>query len=158
MIRRPPRSTRTDTLFPYTTLFRSFDAPLRPLAGDGDYLLELFHGPTAAFKDYAARFLAEAPSQLRTDDAPPVTILVDTSGDTGAAVAAAFHRRAGFKVVILYPDGKVSPRKPHGLGCWGDNVRTFRVAGTFDDCQRLAKQALATDTLRRRSEEQTSEL
>src|SRR3546814_13828237 len=89
MIRRPPRSTRTDTLFPYTTLFLSladvcklafsFDAPLRPLAGDGDYLLELFHGPTAAFKDYAARFLAEALSQLRTDDAPPVTILVATS-------------------------------------------------------------------------------
>src|SRR3546814_15798949 len=83
-------------------------------------------GPTAAFNDFAARFLAEALSQLRTDDAPPVTILVATSGDTGAAVAAAFHRRAGFKVVILYPDGKVSPRQAHGLGCWGDNVRTFR--------------------------------
>lgn len=127
----------------------SFDAPLRSLAHDGNFLLELFHGPTAAFKDYAARFLAEALSQLRTEDAPPTTILVATSGDTGAAVAAAFHRRAGFKVVILYPDGKVSPRQAHGLGCWGDNVQTFRVAGSFDDCQRLAKQALADDSLRR---------
>src|SRR3546814_11844239 len=71
----------------------SFDAPLRPLAGDGDYLLELFHGPTAAFKDYAARFLDEALSQLRTDDAPPVTILVATSGDKGAAVAARSEER-----------------------------------------------------------------
>src|SRR3546814_14632235 len=106
-------------------------------------------GPTAAFNDFAARFLAEAVSQPRTEAAQPVTILVAASGDTGAAVAAAFHRRAGFKVVILYPDGKVSPRQAHGLGCWGDNVRTFRVAGTFDDCQRLAKQALADDTLRR---------
>src|SRR3546814_13533308 len=94
-----------------------------------------------AFKDYAARFLAEALSQLRTDDAPPVTILVATSGDTGAAVAAAFHRRAGFKVVILYPDGKVSPRQAHGLGCWGDNVRTFRVAGAFDDCQQIGRES-----------------
>lgn len=127
----------------------SFPAPLRPLAHDGDWLLELFHGPTAAFKDYAARFLAEALAALRTPDAPTTTILVATSGDTGAAVAAAFHRRPGFEVVVLYPDGRVSPRQAHGLGCWGDNVRAFRVDGTFDDCQRLAKQALADEPLRR---------
>src|SRR5690606_34981726 len=85
----------------------AFDAPLRPLRGEGDWLLELFHGPTAAFKDYAARFLAEALAGLREANstaAPPTTILVATSGDTGAAVAAAFHRRPGFNVVILYPD------------------------------------------------------
>jgi threonine synthase len=128
----------------------AFDAPLRTLAGQGDTLLELFHGPTAAFKDYAARFLAEALSRLRPSDAPPTTVLVATSGDTGAAVAAAFHRRPGFKVVILYPDGRVSPRQAHGLGCWGDNVRAFRVDGTFDDCQRLAKQALSDEALRAR--------
>jgi threonine synthase len=127
----------------------SFPAPLRQLHGENDWLLELFHGPTAAFKDYAARFLAEALSRLRREDAPPTTILVATSGDTGAAVAAAFHRRPGFNVVILYPDGRVSPRQAHGLGCWGDNVRAFRVAGSFDDCQRLAKQALSDETLRR---------
>lgn len=136
----------------------SFEAPLRPLkspdaaseraSSKQDFLLELFHGPTAAFKDYAARFLAEALSGLRAPDAPVTTILVATSGDTGAAVAAAFHRRPGFEVVILYPDGKVSPRQAHGLGCWGDNVRAFRVDGSFDDCQRLAKQALSDVELR----------
>ncbi len=126
----------------------SFPAPLVPLSGEGDWLLELFHGPTAAFKDYAARFLAEALSRLRPPDAPPTTILVATSGDTGAAVAAAFHRRPGFNVAILYPDGRVSPRQAHGLGCWGDNIRAFRVDGPFDDCQRLAKQALSDEALR----------
>lgn len=129
----------------------SFPAPLRPLSGDGDHLLELFHGPTAAFKDFGARFLAGALEALRPNDAPaPTTILVATSGDTGAAVAAAFHRRPGFRVVILYPDGRVSPRQAHGLGCWGDNVRAYRVDGSFDDCQRLAKQALSDEDLRRR--------
>ncbi|MGO1002630.1 threonine synthase [Lysobacter sp. CA196] len=126
----------------------SFDAPLRPLSRPDDWLLELFHGPTAAFKDYAARFLAEALAGLREADAPSTTILVATSGDTGAAVAAAFHRRPGFEVVILYPDGRVSPRQAHGLGCWGDNVRALRVDGDFDACQRLAKQALSDEALR----------
>jgi threonine synthase len=127
----------------------SFPAPMRALRDDGDWLLELFHGPTAAFKDYAARFLAGSLAALRAPGSPPMTILVATSGDTGAAVAAAFHRRPGFEVVILYPDGRVSPRQAHGLGCWGDNVRAFRVAGGFDDCQRLAKRALSDDALRR---------
>ncbi|MDR7100703.1 threonine synthase [Lysobacter niabensis] len=126
-------------------------APLRALASsDNDHVLELFHGPTAAFKDYAARFLAESLARLRDPTAPPTTILVATSGDTGAAVGAAFHRRAGFNVVILYPDGRVAPRQAHGLECFGDNVRTFRVAGNFDDCQRLAKQALSDESLRKR--------
>ncbi len=125
-----------------------FDAPLVPLRGESDFQLELFHGPTAAFKDYAARFLAASLAWLRVEGAPTLTILVATSGDTGAAVAAAFHRRPGFEVVILYPDGKVSPRQAHGLGCWGDNVRAYRVDGSFDDCQRMAKQALADDALR----------
>jgi threonine synthase len=127
----------------------SFDPPLRPLHGAHDFVLELFHGPTAAFKDYAARFLAEALSALRAPDASDTTILVATSGDTGAAVAAAFHGRPGFRVVILYPDGRVSPRQAHGLGCWGGNVRAFRVDGTFDDCQRMVKRALSDDALRR---------
>jgi threonine synthase len=127
----------------------AFAAPLRPLHGDGDFLLELFHGPTAAFKDYAACFLAGALSRLRDPRAEDTTILVATSGDTGAAVAAAFHRRPGFRVVILYPHGRVSPRQAHGLECWGDNVSTYRVDGSFDDCQRLAKQALGDDALRR---------
>ncbi|MGY0505023.1 threonine synthase [Luteimonas sp. e5] len=128
----------------------AFDAPLRAMRGDGDYLLELFHGPTAAFKDYAARFLAAALSALRDDDEPPRTVLVATSGDTGAAVAAAFHNRPGFHVAILYPHGKVSPRQAHGLECWGGNVRAFRVAGSFDDCQRMAKALLGDVELRQR--------
>lgn len=122
-----------------------FPVPLQPLKHPGDHLLELFHGPTAAFKDIGARFLAEALSRLRDPAASPTTILVATSGDTGAAVGAAFHRREGFRVVILYPDGRVSPRQAHGLGCFGDNVQALRVDGTFDDCQGLVKQAL-TDT------------
>ncbi|PJK08402.1 threonine synthase [Lysobacteraceae bacterium NML95-0200] len=128
----------------------NFAAPLRPMRGQGDFLLELFHGPTAAFKDYAARFLAASLTALRAADAPVRTIVVATSGDTGAAVAAAFHRREGFRVVILYPQGRVSPRQAHGLECWGDNIHTLRVAGTFDDCQRLAKTALSDSELRAR--------
>ena len=126
----------------------NFEAPSVPLRDGRSEVLELFHGPTAAFKDYAARFLAEALGALRRPDAPVSTILVATSGDTGAAVAGAFHRRAGFDVAILYPDGRVSPRQAHGLECWGDNVRTYRVDGTFDDCQRMAKAALSDRDLR----------
>ena len=121
----------------------TFEAPLKPLGND-DYSLELFHGPTAAFKDFGARFLAECLSRLITE---PTTILVATSGDTGAAVAAAFHRRPNFKVVILYPDGRVSARQAHQLGAFGDNVRAYRVAGTFDDCQRMVKTAFADKSL-----------
>lgn len=121
--------------------------PIVPLAGPGvggpSAVLELFHGPTAAFKDYAARFLATCLAGLRQRDEPVRTVLVATSGDTGGAVAAAFHRRPGFRVVILYPEGRVSPRQAHQLGAFGDNVHCFRVAGTFDDCQRMVKALLA---------------
>jgi len=75
-------------------------------------------------------------------------VLVATSGDTGAAVAAAFHRRPGFRVVILYPDGRVSPRQAHQLGAFGENVHALRVAGSFDDCQALVKRALGDDALK----------
>ncbi|MEP6483145.1 MAG: threonine synthase [Rudaea sp.] len=121
----------------------SFDAPLMPLATRDDFVLELFHGPTAAFKDFGARFLASAMRRLRRADDAPVTIVVATSGDTGAAVAAAFHNLPNFRVVILYPDGRVAPRQAHQLGCFGDNIRAFRLDGTFDDCQHLIKTALS---------------
>ncbi|PZO07069.1 MAG: threonine synthase [Lysobacteraceae bacterium] len=124
------------------------EPPLRGFGAAGDLVLELFHGPTAAFKDYGARFLAACLAAQSSGDAP-LTILVATSGDTGAAVAAAFHRRPGFRVVILYPDGRVSPRQAHQLGCFGDNVQALRVQGSFDDCQRLAKAALGDAALRR---------
>lgn len=116
----------------------------------GDEVLELFHGPTAAFKDFGARFLAACLSAQRTTAEPDTTILVATSGDTGAAVAGAFHRRPGFRVVILYPDGRVSARQAHQLGAFGDNVRAFRVAGSFDDCQAMVKAAFRDQTLRQR--------
>lgn len=121
----------------------AFDAPLRALpAHPHTMMLELFHGPTSAFKDFGARFLAACLRRLPRADARPLTILVATSGDTGAAVAAAFHRQPNVNVVILYPDGLVSPRQAHQLGCFGDNVTALRVAGRFDDCQRMVKAAL----------------
>ncbi len=128
----------------------TFAAPLKALATPRDFILELFHGPTAAFKDFGARFLAACMRRLPRRDDVPLTILVATSGDTGAAVGAAFANIPGFRVVILYPDGRVSPRQAHQLGCFGGNVTALRVAGSFDDCQRLVKQALADAQLRTR--------
>jgi len=113
-------------------------------------VLELYHGPTAAFKDFGARFLAESLQRLETADTAPLTILVATSGDTGGAVAAAFHRRPWVRVVILYPRGLVSPRQEQQLTCWGENVTSLRVEGSFDDCQRMVKEALVDQKLRRR--------
>lgn len=127
----------------------TFAAPLVPLATADDYALELFHGPTAAFKDFGARFLAACMRRMVRHGDKPLTVLVATSGDTGAAVAAAFAGMPGFRVVILYPDGRVSPRQAHQLGCFGGNVTALRVAGSFDDCQRLVKQAFADGELRR---------
>lgn len=127
-----------------------FDVPLRPLAGDPkSHVLELFHGPTAAFKDIGARFLAACLRRLPHADARGLTVLVATSGDTGAAVGAAFHAQPGIRVVILYPDGRVSPRQAHQLGCFGGNVQALRVAGCFDDCQRMVKAALNDAALQR---------
>jgi threonine synthase len=85
--------------------------------------------------------------RLRAHESKPLTILVATSGDTGAAVAAAFHGLPGLRVVILYPDGRVSPRQAHQLGCFGDNVTALRVSGSFDDCQAMVKQALNDESL-----------
>jgi threonine synthase len=114
------------------------------------FALELYHGPTAAFKDFGARFLAESLQRLETQAPQRLTVLVATSGDTGGAVAAAFHRRPWVRVVILYPAGLVSPRQEQQLTCWGDNVSSLRIAGTFDDCQRLVKEAFGDSALGRR--------
>lgn len=119
-----------------------FPIPLVEL-DDQTAILELFHGPTAAFKDVGARFLASCLSRLNAGRDRPLTILVATSGDTGGAVAAAFHQKPHIEVQVLYPQGKVSPRQEHQLTCWGDNVRAFAVRGTFDDCQRIVKEAFA---------------
>ncbi len=113
-------------------------------------ILELFHGPTAAFKDFGARFLAACLARLREPESPTLTVLVATSGDTGAAVAAAFHGRPGVRVVVLYPEGRVSPIQEQQLTGWDGNVRSLAVQGSFDDCQRLVKQAFADADLRER--------
>jgi threonine synthase len=143
----------------------NFPAPLVMLDDAGRLgVLELFHGPTAAFKDFGARFLAaalerRAPAAPAAPGAAPgqgpalrqvLKILVATSGDTGGAVAAAFHRRAGIEVAVLFPKGLVSPTQQQQLTCWGDNVSSFAVRGRFDDCQRLVKAAFADAPLRAR--------
>jgi threonine synthase len=127
----------------------NFPIPLRPLR-DGTAVLELFHGPTAAFKDVGARFLAECLSRLHRDDSQPLLLLVATSGDTGGAVAAACHGLPGIEVVVLFPQGMVSPRQEKQLTSWGGNVRAFAVRGDFDACQRVVKAALVDPELRAR--------
>ena len=122
-----------------------FPVPLRE-AGRRTGVLELFHGPTAAFKDVGARFLADSLARLNENADRPLTILVATSGDTGAAVAAAFWRKPNVEVVVLYPKGKVSDRQEKQLTGWSDNVQTVAVRGVFDDCQRLVKDAFQHET------------
>jgi threonine synthase len=130
-----------------------FPAPLVPVAADGKLsVLELFHGPTAAFKDFGARFLAASMQRLRKPGERPLNILVATSGDTGGAVAAAFHRRPGIVVSVLFPKGLVSPTQERQLTCWGDNVHSYRVNGSFDDCQRLVKEAFVDPGLKAKFE------
>ena len=131
----------------------NFPLPLRQLETSPGSLavLELFHGPTAAFKDVGARFLAHCMEDIIRDGVfaiAPVTVLVATSGDTGGAVASAYYRRPGTRVIVLFPEGRVSPRQQHQLTCWGDNVQSLAVRGEFDDCQRLVKAAFADAGLR----------
>ncbi len=134
----------------------AFDFPVsvRPLqrAKQPLSVLELFHGPTAAFKDFGARFLAACLARQPHEPGRPLSILVATSGDTGGAVAAAFHRRPWARVVVLFPEGLVSPRQQQQLTCWGGNVRALAVRGTFDECQRIVKEAFADPALRKRFE------
>ncbi len=125
----------------------SFPAPLVPLE-EGLHLLELFHGPTLAFKDVGARFLARTLAAT-DDDAGVRTVLVATSGDTGGAVADAFHGVPGHRVVALFPRDGISARQRRQMTTLGGNVRAVAVEGTFDDCQRLAKEAFSDPGLRR---------
>ncbi|QGZ96089.1 threonine synthase [Terricaulis silvestris] len=126
----------------------SFPAPLNSIDGHPAQVLELFHGPTAAFKDFGARFLAACQARVpRAEGERPLHILVATSGDTGGAVASAFHGRPGVQVSVLYPKGMVSPAQERQLTCWGGNVHAFAVHGAFDDCQRLVKEAFVDSAL-----------
>jgi threonine synthase len=129
----------------------NFPAPLVSLEPRAKLsLLELFHGPTAAFKDFGARFLAAALARVPRSSGRSLNMLVATSGDTGGAVAAAFHQRPGMRVTVLFPRGLVSPTQERQLTCWGGNVTSLAVRGTFDDCQRLVKEALQEPALRER--------
>jgi threonine synthase len=116
------------------------------------FALELFHGPTLAFKDVGARVMARLMASLHRGD-DPLTVLVATSGDTGSAVAHAFHRVPNTRVVILYPDGRVSPTQEAQLTMFNGergNVRAYAVAGSFDDCHRLTREVFGDADLRRR--------
>lgn len=112
------------------------------------YVLELFHGPTCAFKDFGARFMARVMSYFNRQNNDNLHILVATSGDTGSAVGSAFHGVEGIDVTILYPEGKISPLQEKQLSTFTGNVRALKVKGTFDDCQKLVKTAFTDNDLR----------
>ena len=113
------------------------------------YILELFHGPTCAFKDFGARFMARVMSYFNKSEDGTLHILVATSGDTGSAVGSAFHNVPGLDVTILYPEGKISEIQEKQLSTFTGNVRALKVKGTFDDCQRLVKTAFTDEDLRK---------
>ncbi|MEP7081204.1 MAG: threonine synthase, partial [Ginsengibacter sp.] len=124
----------------------NFDFPLVSVE-ENIFSLELFHGPTLAFKDVGARFMSRCLSYFVKDNTQKVTVLVATSGDTGGAVASGFYDVDGVDVVILYPSGKVSSVQELQLTTLGKNIRALEVDGSFDDCQSLVKQAFADDSL-----------
>lgn len=123
-----------------------FPAPTVKL-DDHHHILELFHGPTLAFKDFGARFMARVMAWLTQDTDTPLTVLVATSGDTGGAVASAFHHVPGTRVVILYPSGKVSGLQEKQLTALGGNITALEIAGSFDDCQHMVKSAFLNESV-----------
>lgn len=126
----------------------NFPAPVREVE-PGLFALELFHGPSMAFKDFGARFMAGLMSYFLQKDKKQIHILVATSGDTGGAVAQGFYQTPGIRVTILYPTGKVSDIQEKQLTTLGENVQALEIEGTFDDCQRLVKQAFLDQDLNR---------
>lgn len=118
----------------------NFPAPLVPL-GTNQYVLELFHGPSLAFKDFGARFMAGLMSYFNQGQDDDLVVLVATSGDTGGAVASGFFNKPGVKVVILYPKNRVSRLQEYQLTTWGGNIIAVEINGSFDDCQSLVKRA-----------------
>ncbi len=127
----------------------NFNVPLHWLEDDKG-VLELFYGPTAAFKDFGARFLATILEILQEKSSDPLTILVATSGDTGSAVASAFYLKKGIQVKVLFPKGRVSPRQEKQLTCWDSNITSYSVKGNFDDCQKVVKEAFRSEELRKK--------
>jgi threonine synthase len=125
----------------------NFDAPLLAL-GETLFVLELFHGPTLAFKDFGARFMAHLIRHFLQEFDRSAVILVATSGDTGSAVAHAFYGMSGIQVVLLYPSGQVSEIQEKQMTTLGANVSALKISGTFDDCQSLVKRAFADSRLK----------
>lgn len=128
----------------------TFSFPI-PLVNVHDKInvLELFHGPTQAFKDVGARFLSRLMSHLHPVEDSKMVVLTATSGDTGGAVAHGFHKVPGIEVVVLYPEGKISPYQENQMTTLGHNIHAIAVDGAFDDCQRLVKQAFNDRALRK---------
>jgi len=124
----------------------NFDFPL-VLVSDNISSLELFHGPTLAFKDVGARFMSRCLGYFSRDNKKKITVLVATSGDTGSAVANGFLGDDGVEVIILYPSGKVSKIQELQLTTLGQNIKALEVQGTFDDCQKMVKQAFTDSAL-----------
>lgn len=124
-----------------------FPAPVVKL-DEQRYVLELFHGPSLAFKDFGARFMSRLMGYFNQGKEKQLVILVATSGDTGGAVAAGFYQTPGIEVVILYPKGKVSLLQEKQLTTLGHNIKALEVEGTFDDCQAIVKQAFLDEELR----------
>ncbi|MEP7165978.1 MAG: threonine synthase [Ferruginibacter sp.] len=127
----------------------NFDIPLVSVTGD-IFSLELFHGPTLAFKDVGARFMSRCLGFFAKDKKEKVVVLVATSGDTGGAVANGFYNVDGVEVVILYPSGKVSSVQEKQLTTLGNNIHALEVEGNFDDCQRMVKDAFADEALNKK--------
>jgi threonine synthase len=127
-----------------------FPVPLVPLT-ERLHILELFHGPTLAFKDFGARFMARVMGYFVRESGQHLTVIAATSGDTGSAVAHAFLEVSGIRVVILYPAGRVSAAQEKQFTTLGQNIVALEVAGSFDDCQRLAKQALVDSAVAQES-------
>lgn len=125
----------------------TFAAPVVDL-DDDKKVLELWHGPSLAFKDFGARFMSQLMSYFNRNNEKELVILVATSGDTGGAVAAGFYKALGIKVVILYPKGKVSLLQEKQLTTLGENITALEIDGTFDDCQALVKQAFLDQDLK----------
>jgi threonine synthase len=124
-----------------------FDAPLKEIE-ENVFALELFHGPTMAFKDFGARFMSQLLGHFAKQSEKEIVILVATSGDTGSAVANGFLGVKGTRVIVLYPSGKVSEIQEKQFTTLDNNITALEVNGTFDDCQRLVKQAFLDTTLR----------
>lgn len=128
----------------------NFPAPIVSLSREL-HVLELTHGPSLAFKDFGARFMAECLALVAKKRSQRFTVLTATSGDTGAAVAAALQGKEGVEVVILYPHGRISNFQESQMTKWRGNVKTVAVKGSFDDCQRLVKAAFSDSALARKA-------